>query len=98
MEHATALVDHDATTPTITPAQRRAEARKLAQVRKLALTLARVEKAIAAGRTDFEGRAEQLREQIAGRLVGRCCRCHRTLTDPVSIAAGIGPECVTKVA
>lgn len=29
---------------------------------------------------------------------GRCCRCGRVLTDPVSIARGIGPECLTKVA
>ena len=24
---------------------------------------------------------------------GKCCRCNRRLTDPVSIARGIGPEC-----
>lgn len=24
---------------------------------------------------------------------GRCCRCGRTLTDPLSIERGIGPEC-----
>lgn len=24
---------------------------------------------------------------------GRCCACYRKLTDPVSIAVGIGPEC-----
>ncbi len=27
---------------------------------------------------------------------GRCCRCHRKLTVPSSIAKGIGPECATK--
>ena len=26
---------------------------------------------------------------------GKCGRCARTLTDPVSIARGIGPECAT---
>lgn len=28
---------------------------------------------------------------------GRCSRCNRELTNPVSIALGIGPECITKV-
>ena len=28
-----------------------------------------------------------------GQLIGRCCRCHRTLTDDESRAAGIGPDC-----
>jgi len=28
---------------------------------------------------------------------GQCGRCGRQLTDPVSIARGIGPECATKV-
>jgi hypothetical protein len=28
-----------------------------------------------------------------GREIGRCCRCHRTLTDESSRAAGIGPDC-----
>lgn len=23
----------------------------------------------------------------------RCCRCHRRLKDPASIAAGLGPSC-----
>ena len=27
---------------------------------------------------------------------GRCCRCGRTLTNPESIKAGIGPECAGK--
>jgi hypothetical protein len=27
---------------------------------------------------------------------GRCCRCGRTLTDPLSIERGIGPECWEK--
>lgn len=29
---------------------------------------------------------------------GRCGRCNRTLTDPTSVAAGIGPECLKKAA
>lgn len=28
-----------------------------------------------------------------GREIGACCRCGRTLTDPESRAAGIGPTC-----
>lgn len=28
---------------------------------------------------------------------GRCARCARPLTDPVSIERGLGPECATKV-
>lgn len=28
---------------------------------------------------------------------GKCARCGRTLTDPTSIARGIGPECITKM-
>ena len=27
---------------------------------------------------------------------GRCCKCARVLTDPASIASGIGPECAKK--
>ncbi len=29
--------------------------------------------------------------------VGKCARCARQLTDPVSIARGLGPECAGKV-
>jgi hypothetical protein len=28
---------------------------------------------------------------------GRCARCARPLTDPASIEAGFGPECITKM-
>jgi Family of unknown function (DUF6011) len=28
---------------------------------------------------------------------GRCLRCGRRLTDPLSISRGLGPECRTKV-
>lgn len=100
MEQVTALVASDATTP----AARRAEARKLAQVRKLSAQLARCEKAITDGSVvagwaaSYEFRATELRGQIAARLVGRCRECHRVLTDPISVAAGIGPECATLVA
>lgn len=31
-----------------------------------------------------------------GREIGRCYRCHRTLTDAESRAAGIGPDCAKK--
>lgn len=35
-------------------------------------------------------------EQLEFRHEGRCCRCNRKLTDPVSIDLGIGPECRKK--
>jgi hypothetical protein len=28
-----------------------------------------------------------------GKQTTVCCRCHRTLTDPKSVAKGIGPDC-----
>lgn len=28
---------------------------------------------------------------------GKCCRCGRTLTDPISIDRGVGPECWEKM-
>ena len=34
--------------------------------------------------------------QKYGRESGRCCSCGRDLTDPESIASGIGPICATK--
>jgi hypothetical protein len=43
------------------------------------------------GRTDV---AERIEADLAA--AGRCRRRGRTLTDPVSIAAGVGPECATK--
>lgn len=56
-------------------------------------------------RMPFE-RAGQVMDSIAadpataGRLygqeIGRCYRCHRTLTDPESRALGIGPDCQKK--
>lgn len=33
------------------------------------------------------------RAQELGRINGRCVRCRRTLTQPKSVAAGIGPVC-----
>ena len=33
---------------------------------------------------------------LYGQLTGRCGRCGRLLTDPVSKVAGIGPECVKR--
>ncbi len=35
-------------------------------------------------------------EQVEFWHAGRCCRCGRTLTDPDSIASGIGPVCAAK--
>jgi hypothetical protein len=32
-----------------------------------------------------------------GREIGRCGRCHRTLTDEDSRAAGLGPDCASKM-
>lgn len=32
-----------------------------------------------------------------GRTTGRCCVCDRTLTDPESVDAGIGPICAVRV-
>lgn len=33
---------------------------------------------------------------LYGQTIGRCYRCHRTLTDAESRAAGIGPDCAKK--
>jgi Family of unknown function (DUF6011) len=38
-----------------------------------------------------EAPADQM--EIGGIVCGACCLCGRPLTDPVSIARGIGPEC-----
>jgi hypothetical protein len=40
------------------------------------------------------GAAERIEEELAD--AGRCRRCGRLLTDPVSVERGIGPECVTR--
>ena len=53
----------------------------------------------------FKGLAYLLRKLDAGIMPhdaelwheGRCGRCNRRLTDPVSIARGLGPECAGKV-
>ena len=34
-----------------------------------------------------------LNENVTIQHEGRCCRCNRPLTDPVSIATGMGPIC-----
>lgn len=41
--------------------------------------------------------ATQRRIEEALRREHRCLRCHRILTDEVSIALGYGPECITHV-
>lgn len=56
--------------------------------------------------TKLAGRAQWLRangdragaERLEADLVraGRCRRCGRALTDPESIAAGVGPDCRSK--
>jgi len=53
----------------------------------------------------FKGLAYLIRKLKAGEFPhdvemwheGRCGRCNRKLTDPVSIARGLGPECAGKV-
>jgi hypothetical protein len=32
---------------------------------------------------------------VQGKMMGFCIRCGATLTDPVSVANGIGPVCAT---
>jgi len=39
-------------------------------------------------------RADRVRKQSAGQA--RCSRCHRPLTDPNSVARGVGPVCAAK--
>ena len=41
--------------------------------------------------------AQALDDAEAGRFVGYCVRCNAELTDPDSIARGIGPVCANKV-
>ena len=41
-------------------------------------------------------KAGQIPAQLSFWHEGRCARCAKTLTDPVSIAAGFGPECRKK--
>jgi hypothetical protein len=38
--------------------------------------------------------AERLEAQL--KVIGRCKRCGRGLTNPTSVRRGIGPECWTK--
>ena len=72
----------------------RTTARNLAAVKKLERNLAYCLRN--PGRADLAAMAEHLSARLAERLAGRCRVCHRTLTDPDSIAAGIGPECASK--
>jgi len=44
-------------------------------------------------RAVLEAKAEHLRRQLAG----SCSRCGRALSDPDSLAIGIGPECLEQV-
>jgi hypothetical protein len=41
---------------------------------------------------EFIGAAD-VQMAAAGRLCGQCCICWKTLTDPISLERGIGPEC-----
>lgn len=41
--------------------------------------------------------ADIMPEQLEFWHEGRCARCARPLTDPASIEAGFGPECITKL-
>jgi hypothetical protein len=43
-----------------------------------------------------EGRLTLEEAKAFGQLYGYCCVCGTELTDPESIAAGIGPVCATK--
>lgn len=55
----------------------------------------------------YQGKHENLLREIVarpyeaailfGKLIGRCSICNRTLTDPESIALGIGPICLARV-
>jgi hypothetical protein len=45
--------------------------------------------------TDFDREPLETAKRY-GKLSGVCCSCGRDLTDPVSIAAGIGPICARK--
>jgi Family of unknown function (DUF6011) len=44
----------------------------------------------------YEGKAEGIRQGLFG--ASRCGVCGRELTDPSSIAAGIGPDCLARLA
>jgi hypothetical protein len=58
------------------------------------------------GKLAYQARWQRLHghDEAAGRLeallveAGRCHRCGRLLTDPVSVERGVGPECVKKPA
>lgn len=44
----------------------------------------------------LEGKAQFFRRQLVSRFgeqFGECTRCHALLTDPVSIARQMGPDC-----
>jgi hypothetical protein len=45
----------------------------------------------------FSGSPEEVM-RAGARIAGICCRCGRSLTDPTSMALGIGPECIQRVA
>jgi Family of unknown function (DUF6011) len=45
----------------------------------------------------FAGAPEEVM-RAGGRIAGICCRCGRVLTDPTSMALGIGPECIQHAA
>lgn len=81
-------------------AQSRAAARELAHLRKLDAALVRYERVVAAqpGVAVHVERADALRARIAVLAAGRCRQCRRVLTDPESVARGLGSDCAAKLA
>jgi hypothetical protein len=64
-----------------------AEQNQQYQLRTRVVSLARARVLEFAGAADVQMAA-------AARIAGHCCICWRTLTDPVSLERGIGPECL----
>lgn len=72
----------------------RATAKAAKARRRMLITLSRVI-------PDVE--RQRITEAVAGvesglRSIGKCRECSRTLTDPESVASGIGPDCAARIA
>lgn len=67
---------------------------------KAAKRLAYIEKALGQPDMHPEVRADlEAKAQACRALLSQHCRvCHRPLSDPESVAAGIGPDCAAKPA